>query len=408
MGLGFALFLRGAPHVRPAQTVLAQTETIFGPIWVWLAFGETPASATLIGGAIILAAVVRWPRPAPARGRYPAQVRALTQVGVAEGGWASHGFRNRTGRRCRRGRHRVGMGDAVPRRGPDVDAWDPAPDARSKAFAAIDAAWPAMARRGMAAGASPSRLTFHERLEDCVAGADFVQENAPEREELKQELLARIDAANPEAVVASSTSGLLPTLLAAKMARPERMLVGHPFNPVYLLPLVELVGGERTAPGTVDRAAGFYRSLGMRPLTVRKEIVGFIADRLMEALWREALWLINDDIATTEEVDAAVVYGCGLRWSLMGTFLTFHLAGGEGGMRHMLHQFGPALKLPWTKLVAPELTEALIDKVADGCADQADGRSIRELEARRDEFLVELLALVQKYWPEAEGRPGRL
>ena len=124
----------------------------------------------------------------------------------------------------------------------------------------------------------------------------------------------------------------------------------------------------------------------------------------MEALWREALWLVNDDVATTEEVDAAVVYGCGLRWPLMGTFLTFHLAGGEGGMRHMLHQFGPALKLPWTKLVAPELTDELIDKVADGCADQAAGRSIRELETRRDDFLVELLALVQKYWPEAEGR----
>jgi carnitine 3-dehydrogenase len=292
--------------------------------------------------------------------------------------------------------------------GLDVDAWDPAPDARSKAFAAIDRAWPAIARRGIARDASPSRLAFHERLEDCVKGADFIQENAPEREALKQDLLARIDAANAHAIVASSTSGLLPTLLAAKMTRPERMLVGHPFNPVYLLPLVELVGGERTAPATIDRAAAFYRALGMRPLTVRKEIVGFIADRLMEALWREALWLVNDDVATTEEVDAAVVYGCGLRWSLMGTFLTFHLAGGEGGMRHMLHQFGPALKLPWTKLVAPELTDELIDKVADGCADQAAGRSIRELEARRDDFLVELLALVQKYWPEAEGRPGQL
>jgi len=292
--------------------------------------------------------------------------------------------------------------------GLDVDAWDPAPDARAKTFAAIDAAWPAMAHLGMAEEARPSRLTFYERLEDCVANADFIQENAPERETLKQDLLARIDAANANVIVASSTSGLLPTLLAAKMTRPERLLVGHPFNPVYLLPLVELVGGEKTAPATIERAADFYRSLGMRPLPVRKEIVGFIADRLMEALWREALWLVNDDIATTEEVDAAVVYGCGLRWSLMGTFLTFHLAGGEGGMRHMLHQFGPALKLPWTKLVAPELTDQLIDKVADGCAEQADGRSIRELEARRDEFLVELLALVQKYWPEAEGRPGRL
>jgi carnitine 3-dehydrogenase len=148
--------------------------------------------------------------------------------------------------------------------------------------------------------------------------------------------------------------------------------------------------------------------MDMRPLHIKREIEGFVADRLMEALWREALWLVNDGIATTEEIDAAVVYGCGLRWSLMGTFLTFHLAGGEGGMRHMLHQFGPALKLPWTKLVAPELTDELIDKVADGCEHQAAGRSIKELERRRDEFLIELLSLVKKYWPEAEGRPDHI
>jgi carnitine 3-dehydrogenase len=292
--------------------------------------------------------------------------------------------------------------------GLDVTAWDPSLDAESKARAAIDVAWRAMSRRGVAPGASPSRLTFCATIEDCVARADFVQENAPEREALKQDLLARIDAANPDAIVASSTSGLLPTLISAKMRRPERMLVGHPFNPVYLLPLVELVGGEKTELATIENASAFYTSVGMRPLPIRKEIEGFVADRLMEALWREALWLVNDDVATTEEIDAAVVYGCGLRWALMGTFLTFHLAGGEGGMRHMLHQFGPALKLPWTRLVAPELTDELIDKVAAGCEDQAAGRSIKHLEARRDEFLVELLALVQKYWPEAEGRPGRL
>jgi len=292
--------------------------------------------------------------------------------------------------------------------GLDVTAWDPAPDATDKARASIEIAWRAMSRRGLAPGASLSRLTFRDTLEDCVARADFVQENAPEREALKQDLLARIDAANPHAIVASSTSGLLPTKLAARMTAPERMLVGHPFNPVYLLPLVELVGGEKTVQATIDSAADFYRSLGMRPLPLRREIEGFVADRLMEALWREALWLVNDDVATTEEIDAAVTYGCGLRWALMGTFLTFHLAGGEGGMRHMLHQFGPALKLPWTKLVAPELSDELIDKAANGCEAQAAGRSIRQLEARRDDFLVDLLALVQKYWPEAEGRAGRL
>jgi carnitine 3-dehydrogenase len=294
-------------------------------------------------------------------------------------------------------------------KGLDVRAYDPDPKGEEKLRAAIANAWPALERTGLAKGASQDRLTYATSIADCVAGAGFIQENAPEREELKQKLLAEIDAAAvPDAIIGSSTSGLLPTKLSARMTKPERLVVGHPFNPVYLLPLVEIIGGERTSAETIARTKGFYRGLGMRPLHIKREIEGFVADRLMEALWREALWLVNDDVASTEEIDAAVVYGCGLRWSLMGTFLTFHLAGGEGGMRHMLHQFGPALKLPWTKLVAPELTDELIDKVADGCEHQAAGRSIKELERRRDAFLIELLALVQKYWPEAEGRPDHI
>jgi carnitine 3-dehydrogenase len=293
--------------------------------------------------------------------------------------------------------------------GLDVIAHDPQPDAEQRLRKAIAGAWPSLIQRGLAPGASQTRLTFAASLAECVGEADFVQENAPEREGLKQELLAEIDAtAPPHARIASSTSGLLPTILAAKMREPGRFVVGHPFNPVYLLPLVEIVAGEKTTQASVESAKRFYASIGMRPLVVRKEIEGFIADRLMEALWREALWLVNDKVATTEEIDAAVVYGCGLRWSLMGTFLTFHLAGGDGGMRHMLHQFGPALKLPWTKLAAPELTDKLIDAVADGCEAQAAGRSIAELEQRRDKFLIELLALTQKYWPEAEGLEGRI
>ncbi|MCA1771958.1 MAG: L-carnitine dehydrogenase, partial [Halomonas sp.] len=189
---------------------------------------------------------------------------------------------------------------------------------------------------------------------------------------------------------------------------PGRVIVAHPFNPVYLLPLVELVGGEATQPAQLATAQELYQSLAMRPLVVRREIEGHIADRLMEALWREALHLVNDGVATTEEIDAAVVYGCGLRWPLMGTFLTFHLAGGEPGMRHMLEQFGPALKLPWTKLEAPELTDELIDKVVEGCEHQAAGRSVATLDKRRDDFLVELLEVVHKYWPEAEGLKGRI
>ncbi len=293
--------------------------------------------------------------------------------------------------------------------GLDVSAWDPNPDGEANLRAAIANAWPALSRRGLAPAARIDRLHYAPNLAACVEGADFVQENAPEREALKQDLLREIEqAAGPDVLIASSTSGLLPSRLQAKCSRPERVLVGHPFNPVYLLPLVEIVGGERTAHDAIERAIAFYRSIGMRPLHVRIEVEGFIADRLMEALWREALWLVNDGQATTEEIDAAIVYGCGLRWSLMGTFLTFHLAGGDAGMRHMLHQFGPALKLPWTKLIAPELSDALIDRVVEGCEHQAAGRSVKELERRRDGFLIELLALVEKYWPEAEGLQARI
>jgi carnitine 3-dehydrogenase len=317
----------------------------------------------------------------------PVSTMAIVGTGVIGAGWASRALS----------------------KGLDVRAFDPHPEGEPRLRAAVANAWPALERAGLAPGASPSRLTYCKSLEECVAGAGFIQENAPEREELKQKLLAEIDAAaSPDAIIASSTSGLLPTRLAAKCKRPERFVIGHPFNPVYLLPLVEVIGGEKTSAETIARTKSFYKAIGMRPLHIKREIEGFVADRLMEALWREALWLVNDDVATTEEIDAAVVYGCGLRWSLMGTLLTFHLAGGEGGMRHMLHQFGPALKLPWTRLVAPELTDELIDKVADGCEHQAAGRSIKELERRRDDFLIELLALVRKYWPEAEGRPDHI
>ncbi|MFC0266848.1 L-carnitine dehydrogenase [Kushneria aurantia] len=294
--------------------------------------------------------------------------------------------------------------------GLDVRAWDPDPAAGERLYAAIDTAWPALQRRGLAEGASRDRLHFTTDLEQALEGADLVQENAPERLELKQTLLARLDAELPTSVpIGSSTSGIKPGELRAKCQRaPQRVLVAHPFNPVYLLPLVELVGGEQGADAALQKAETCYRQLGMRPLRVRREIEGHIADRLMEALWREALHLVNDGVATTEEVDAAVVYGAGLRWSLMGTFLTFHLAGGEGGMRHMLEQFGPALQLPWTRLQAPELTPELIERVAEGCEFQAAGRPVAELEARRDRFLTELLAVVERYWPEAEGLEGRI
>ncbi|MGN6377688.1 MAG: carnitine 3-dehydrogenase, partial [Gaiellales bacterium] len=229
--------------------------------------------------------------------------------------------------------------------------------------------------------------------EEAVEGVQLVQESAPEREPLKQELLAAAGrAAGPDVVICSSTSGLLPSRLQQGVRHPERVAVGHPFNPVYLLPLVELCGGGLTAPDTLEQAADVYRSVGMRPLRLRREIDGFLADRLMEALWREALWLVNDDVATAEEIDDAIRFGAGLRWSFMGTFMTFRIAGGEAGMRHFMAQFGPALAWPWTKLMdVPELTDELLEKLVAQSDAQAAGRPVRELERLRDECLVAVL-----------------
>ncbi|WP_447553322.1 L-carnitine dehydrogenase [Vreelandella sp. EE22] len=292
----------------------------------------------------------------------------------------------------------------------NVVAFDPDAGAPERTRAFVANAWPSLEAVGLEPDARQTRLRFVDSLEEAVQGADLIQENVPERLALKREVLATLDQnAAEDTLIGSSTSGFKPSELQAGCTKaPGRVIVAHPFNPVYLLPLVELVGGEATQTSHIERGQALYQSLAMRPLVVRKEIEGHIADRLMEALWREALHLVNDGVATTEEIDAAVVYGCGLRWSLMGTFLTFHLAGGEQGMRHMLEQFGPALKLPWTKLEAPELTDALIDRVVEGCEHQAAGRSVATLDRRRDDFLVDLLGLVQKYWPEAEGLKGRI
>jgi len=280
--------------------------------------------------------------------------------------------------------------------GHDVALFDPDPEIARKLDATLANA--RRARANLFPGLAPSegRLTIAGSLATAAAGADFIQESLPEREDLKQAALAEIEAAAaPAAIIASSTSGLLPTRLQAGMTNPERFVVGHPFNPVYLLPLVEICGGDKTSAATKETAIALYRGVGMRPLHVRKEIDGFIADRLLEALWREALWLVNDGVATTEEIDDAIRFGAGLRWSFMGTFLIYRMAGGEAGMRHFLAQFGPALKLPWTKLEAPELTDALIDRVSAQSDDQAAGASIRELEARRDECLVAVLSALR-------------
>jgi len=241
-------------------------------------------------------------------------------------------------------------------------------------------------------------LSFCASIEEAVKDVDHIQESAPEQLALKQKVLAEIDQfAALDCTIGTSTSGLLPTQLQCDMRYPERFMVCHPFNPVYLLPLVELVAGEKTDSTNIDRAATMFAALGMRPLKVRKEIDAFIADRLMEALWREALWLVKDGVATAEEVDDAIRFGCGLRWAQMGTFQTFDIAGGEAGMRHFMAQFGPALKWPWTKLMdTPEMNDELIELIAGQVEQQADGRDYRQLERIRDDNLVAIMQALRK------------
>jgi len=277
--------------------------------------------------------------------------------------------------------------------GVDVRLFDPSPAAARATTVTVQRARRAWRRLTLAPLGPEGTLTLVDTVADAVDGVDLVQESAPEREDLKLGLLAQASrAAPPDAIIATSTSGLLPSRLAAEMVGPERFVVGHPFNPVYLLPLVEIVGAGQTSSETIQRAADLYRSVAMRPLIVRREIDGFIADRLLEALWREALWLVADDVATVEEVDDAIRFGAGLRWSAMGTFLTYRLAGGDAGMRHFMAQFGPALKLPWTHLMdVPDLDQELLDKIVAQSDAQAGGRSIAELEQIRDDCLVAVL-----------------
>lgn len=289
--------------------------------------------------------------------------------------------------------------------GYDVVATDPADGAEERMRRAVQNAWPYVEELGLAEGASIDRLVFEKDLPTAVAKADFIQENVPEVEDLKESVLKDIDAnAKPDAIIASSTSGIKPSYLQRGLRYPERFVVAHPFHPVYILPLVEVVPGQATTTRHTDRATSFFEGMNMKPLLVRNEIEGHIADRLIEAIWRESLHIVNEGIATTEEVDQAFIYGAGLRYSQYGPFLTFHLAGGEGGMRHMLKQFGPALKKPWTKLEAPELTDELHDRVVAGCEEQSGECTLSELDQNRNEFLVKLLDLVKDYWPEGMQR----
>ena len=239
---------------------------------------------------------------------------------------------------------------------------------------------------------------FFTSIEQTLKDADFIQECATENYSLKTKLISTIGKyAKSNSIIASSSSGLLPTRIYSKCKNPERGIIGHPFNPVYLLPAVEIVPGKRTSKKNLNLAKKFYKSISMNPIMVKHELPGYLSDRLQEALWREGLHIINEGHATTEDLDRAIEDGPGLRWSLMGTFLTFHLAGGKAGMRHMLEQFGPALKLPWTKLEAPKLSNKLINRLVEGTKRQSKGKSVTKISNIRDEYLVELQKLRRKY-----------
>jgi carnitine 3-dehydrogenase len=255
--------------------------------------------------------------------------------------------------------------------------------------ALIDTAWVSLETLGLAPGASRDNLFCTSDLAESVAGAEFVQECAPEDLELKQTLYTRLGELVPaNVVIASSTSGLPMTDIQARCPSPQRTVVGHPFNPPYLLPLVEVVGGAKTDPEAVKWVVDFYQIAGKAPLALSREIPGFIATRLQEAMWREVLHMVTNDEATVEQIDFAIVNGPGPRWAMMGPCLSYHIGGGEGGMAYCLDQFGPALKLPWTRLEAPELTQELRDRLIEGAAQVAGDRDYTTLNRQRDLGLV--------------------
>lgn len=313
----------------------------------------------------------------------PAEVTTVACVGagVIGGGWAAHFLA----------------------RGYRVRAWDPAPGAAERLGRLVEAAWPALSELGLADGASRDNLTVLPTLAEAVDGAGFVQESAPEDLAVKRALLADIAEVTPaDVVIASSTSGYGMSEMQTEAASPERLVVGHPFNPPYLIPLVEVAGGTRTETWAVEWASEFYRRVGKSVITMDHELPGFIANRLQEALWREALHMVANGEATVEQIDTAITDGPGLRWPVHGPCLTFHLAGGEGGMAHMLDHFGPSLKAPWTRLEAPELTQRLRDDMVAGCDSAAGDRSIADLVAERDRAII----AVQRAVEASRGRRG--
>ena len=279
-----------------------------------------------------------------------------------------------------------------------VHAYDKDIKLKKNLIAEIKRAWPYSKKLFNKKKLNLKNFKYFTSIEEALSGVDFIQECATEDYVLKTKLMKTIGKyAKSNAIISSSSSGLLPTKIYSKCKNPERTMIGHPFNPVYLLPAVEIVPGKKSSKKFLKKAKDFYQSISMNPIMVKQELPGYLSDRLQEALWREGLHIINEGHASTEDLDRAIEDGPGLRWSLMGTFLTFHLAGGKVGMRHMLEQFGPALKLPWTRLKAPTLSNKLIDRLVKGTKKQSKGKSVAKISNIRDDYLVELQKLRKKY-----------
>ena len=279
-----------------------------------------------------------------------------------------------------------------------VYSFDKDPKLKNSLIKEIKRTWPFVKKLFKKNKLNLKNFYYFTSLEKTLKDAEFIQECATENYALKTKLMSTIgNYAKPNAIISSSSSGLLPSRIYSKCKNPQRSLIGHPFNPVYLLPAVEIVPGKKTTAKYLNQAKKFYKSISMNPIMVKKELPGYLSDRLQEALWREGLHIINEGYATTEDLDRAIEDGPGLRWSLMGTFLTFHLAGGKAGMKHMLEQFGPALKLPWTKLKAPKLSKNLSSRIISGTKNQSKGKSVSMISNIRDEYLVELQMMRKKY-----------
>jgi len=278
--------------------------------------------------------------------------------------------------------------------GLEVIATDPAPNAEENLREYIDNAWPALEQLGLSSGASKERLSFTTKLSDALEGVDLVQENGPERPDFKIKLFADMDALTPETtILASSSSGIPIGVSQSSCKHPERCVIGHPFNPPHLIPLVEVVGSEKTSSATIERAMAFYASIGKRPIHVRKEVVGHVANRLQAALYREVVYLIAQDVLSVSDADAAVSWGPGLRWGVMGPNLLFHLAGGEGGIHHFMEHLAGPMTTWWKDLGNPEFTPDLKEKIVQGVLAEAGNQSIDELAGERDRLLLGLLGL---------------